>query len=723
MRKRINYIVSSLVLLAVLLAACAAPTETAPVEPTEDMDASVSATLTAVASTAGGDTGTGIEPMSQTDLVDVIWEWSALKETMPASQSVVPNPENYTVTFSADGTLSVKADCNVAAGSYTVSGSQMTITLGPTTLAECGPESSYDQFLGLLGQVDGFGSGYGNLVLTLAEGAGEMYFQRGSQAELGVDLEPIAEVDLVNIAWQWSSLVEMLPAAQSVVPDPEKYVVIFREDNTLNITADCNVASGTYELIGTQITIQLGPTTLAFCPEDSLSEVFLVLLGNAQGIGVKGDDLVLVVPEEDAWMSFTNGGFADEASVPAKATPIPGDPELTLGTPDFIDEFDTAGNWATFDNRCFTTEISGGKLSMTGKLAITCWELTWPEIQDFYLEATVDTTENCPGDGYYGLIYRAPDANSGYLFGLTCDGRYVLISTSETGRGTLVPLTETVASNPGREQTNRLGVMAVGTTHALYINGIFVTEIADAAYTAVGQFGVAVRAGAGDVPVRVEFDKIAYWNLPYEGSAPPVVEATPTPLPGDPTSILGAPKFKDTFDNADNWTLFDADCFTSTIEDGAYVMTGKRASYCWETTWPRVENFYLETIIETTEECPANAQFGLLFRAPDTNGGYVYVISCEGKAGMGYWDGDSGAVLFPLVPSEYINAGPNQQNRIGVLAVGNDYQLYINGQLIGSLEDSTFTQAGLVGLVVRAGDGRVPVTVRFNEMSFWELQE
>jgi len=55
--------------------------------------------------------------------------------------------------------------------------------------------------------------------------------------------------------------------------------------------------------------------------------------------------------------------------------------------------------------------------------------------------------------------------------------------------------------------------------------------------------------------------------------------------------------------------------------------------------------------------------------------------------------------------------------------VGNDYQLYINGQLIGSLEDSTFTQAGLVGLVVRAGDGRVPVTVRFNEMSFWELQD
>lgn len=413
---------------------------------------------------------------------------------------------------------------------------------------------------------------------------------------------------------------------------------------------------------------------------------------------------------------------APQAAETTEAVLLVGDPEETLGDPDFIDEFDDDVNWTSFDNRCFTTEIADGKLNMTGKLAIGCWEQTWPKIQDFYLEATVVTTENCPGDAYYGLIYRAPDTNSGYLYGLTCDGRYVLVTRDVNGQGILIPLTETDASNPGREQTNRIGVMAVGNTHALYINGQLVQNIEDTAFRGAGKFGVAIRAGAGDTPIRVGYDTIRYWNLPA-GAQPPAVEAEPrpTPIPGDPAQVLGAAKFKDTFDNADNWTLFDVDCFTSTIEDGKYVMTGKRGSYCWETTWPRIQDFYLDVLVTTTETCPTNARFGLLFRAPDTTSGYIYGISCEGQFGMGYWDGDSGAALNKLTASEVINVGLNQTNRLGVLAVGSTYQMYINGELVGEVEDTTFTQEGLIGLVVRGGDGRVPITVNFDDLSYWEL--
>jgi hypothetical protein len=185
--------------------------------------------------------------------------------------------------------------------------------------------------------------------------------------------------------------------------------------------------------------------------------------------------------------------------------------------------------------------------------------------------------------------------------------------------------------------------------------------------------------------------------------------------------VLGAAKFIDTFDTDDNWTLFDVECFTSAIEDGKYVATGKRASYCWETTWPRVQDFYLDVLVTTTESCPDNAQFGLLFRAPDTTSGYAFGISCNGQFGMGYWDGDSGAALSKPTLSEVVNAGPNQTNRLGVLAVGSTYQMYINGELVGEVEDNTFTQMGLIGLVVRGGDGRVPVTVNFDELSYWEL--
>ncbi len=535
-------------------------------------------------------------------------------------------------------------------------------------------------------------------------------------------LDAITPSELVDTKWQWISLVETLPASQSVVSNPENYVLIFREDGTLNITADCNQAIGSYELLGSQLSVMLGPTTLAECGPDSLYDLFLRFLDQAGEIGTREGDLVLVLADGAGTMSFENAGEAPAESETAEPFTIVGDPEQALGDPDFIDDFNSSANWGTFDNRCFTTEISDGKLNMTGKLAVGCWELTWPEIQDFYLEATVDTTANCPGDGYYGLIYRAPDTNTGYLFGLTCDGRYVLVTRDVNGQGAIIPLSKTEASKPGREQTNRIGVLAVGNTHTLYINGQMVEEIQDTAFRGPGRFGVAVRAGAGDVPIRVAYDMIRYWDLP-EGTQLPSVEVPPrpTPIPGDPTQVLGAAKFIDTFDTDDNWTLFDVNCFTSTIEDGKYVMTGKWASYCWETTWPRVQDFYLDVLVTTTESCPSNAQFGLFFRAPDTTSGYVFGISCEGRFGMGYWDGDSGGVLNKPAVSDVINAGPNQTNRLGVLAVGSSYQLYINGELVGEVEDDTFTQEALIGLVVRAGDGRVPVTVHFDDLAYWNL--
>ena len=57
------------------------------------------------------------------------------------------DPAAYNVTFEPDGTLSVKADCNRATGSYTLSGSSLSIRLGPTTAAMCPPESLSSEYL------------------------------------------------------------------------------------------------------------------------------------------------------------------------------------------------------------------------------------------------------------------------------------------------------------------------------------------------------------------------------------------------------------------------------------------------------------------------------------------------------------------------------------------------------------------------------------------------
>jgi hypothetical protein len=68
-------------------------------------------------------------------IANIVWQWSDLVETMPASQSVVPDPQNYTLTFLPDGTVSIKADCNMLGGTYTLDGGSLAIQLGPSTMA------------------------------------------------------------------------------------------------------------------------------------------------------------------------------------------------------------------------------------------------------------------------------------------------------------------------------------------------------------------------------------------------------------------------------------------------------------------------------------------------------------------------------------------------------------------------------------------------------------
>jgi heat shock protein HslJ len=107
-------------------------------------------------------------------ITGITWQWTELVESAPAAQSVVPNPEDYTLLLQPDGTLSIKADCNGVGGSYTLEGDFLTIALGPSTMAYCGEQSLDHQYLGLLDSVDSYAVQDGRLVLSLQNGTGRM---------------------------------------------------------------------------------------------------------------------------------------------------------------------------------------------------------------------------------------------------------------------------------------------------------------------------------------------------------------------------------------------------------------------------------------------------------------------------------------------------------------------------------------------------------------------
>ena len=77
-------------------------------------------------------------------LVGPVWQWAQTLYN-DDSQAKPDDPENYTVQFLEDGTVSVKADCNHKGGEYSISpgGKTISIQIIRSTMAAC-PEGSLE---------------------------------------------------------------------------------------------------------------------------------------------------------------------------------------------------------------------------------------------------------------------------------------------------------------------------------------------------------------------------------------------------------------------------------------------------------------------------------------------------------------------------------------------------------------------------------------------------
>lgn len=527
--KFINHPLTWVIGVTVLLAACTAPTP-APT-PTPEISAP---TAVPVAATDL------LEPIGQEVLTGSTWQWLGGRENPSSPVLFVLKPEKYTLTFNEDGTLFVQADCNTSRGTYTLSGDQLTITLGATTLMACEPGSLSDQFLAELGQVARAGLGFGNLVFILADGVGQMYFQATEIADLAAELEPITQQELVDILWQWTNLVETTPPGEIGVGIPENYDLVFRADGTYNAKADCNRLNGTYDLVGSQLTLNPGLTTLAACEPESMYDQYMNLLWRVTGVGTRDGLLVLLLDDGSAAMSFVNGGASPVASAPQ---PVEGDPALILGQPDGIDNFDNANNWTEFNNSCFTTQVTGGQFVMTanGQPGTVCWEVSWPQLENFYIETAVQIPQTCNPQDRFGLFFRAPDLNRGYMYGFTCAGEYSLTIWDGNATTVLVEPTLNTAIINEPQAINRMGLMAFGSNISMYANGAYLQTVTDYTFLAPGRLGYFVRA-ATDAPFTVRYDQIRVWVLEDELYPPsaaqpiPPVEL-PAPAPNTPTAV------------------------------------------------------------------------------------------------------------------------------------------------------------------------------------------
>jgi hypothetical protein len=217
-----------------------------------------------------------------------------------------------------------------------------------------------------------------------------------------------------------------------------------------------------------------------------------------------------------------------EATEEPQATPEPeptvepADPAEYLGDAAWTDEMDTAEFWPTGTDQFSSAAFENGKLKITALSDIRGWRLALaPVLENAYIQADVEMG-SCAGIDGFGLMFRVPENtgyNQGYLFEITCDGRYAIrkwngLSGENGTMTTLKYYTVSESINKGSDQSNRIGIMTLNDRLVMYINGEKVGEVSDASFTS-GFFGLYVkRDKTQDLSILV--DSVSYWTDPIE---------------------------------------------------------------------------------------------------------------------------------------------------------------------------------------------------------------
>lgn len=224
-------------------------------------------------------------PTADGALQSAVWRW--MFSIVDEDTFVAPvDRDHYTVTFGADGSLSIRADCNNVSGTYHQIGRRLTLQAGPTTLVACPPGSRADDFLLQLGAVVSHVATETTLVLNLRQDSGSMVFEA----------QPV--LSLSDTSW----LVQAYNNGREAVTTPlegTQMTVKFDSEGRVSGSSGCNMFSGSYSDDGT--TLSIGPlaTTRLACaiPILQQEQAFLTALQASTQYELTSEQLTLRNPE------------------------------------------------------------------------------------------------------------------------------------------------------------------------------------------------------------------------------------------------------------------------------------------------------------------------------------------------------------------------------------------------------------------------------------------
>ena len=209
-------------------------------------------------------------------------------------------------------------------------------------------------------------------------------------------------------------------------------------------------------------------------------------------------------------------------------------------------------------------------------------------------------------------------------------------------------------------------------------------------------------------------------------AAPP----TPSPIPLSPDDPraglnLSAPDLRDDFSQA-LWYVGSDDATASfAYANGQFQVTDNLADgfLWWTTTAREAADLYVEVTAEVGT-CSGKDAYGFGIRVGGQNfdQGYTLEIACDGSYRLRRFVSEElPVILLNWTPAAALVSGPQATNRIGLLAHGEQLQVFANGELVSAqaIEDDSYS-SGTLSLFASAA--QTPgLTVHFDDLALWFL--
>ncbi len=161
------------------------------------------------------------------------------------------------------------------------------------------------------------------------------------------------------------------------------------------------------------------------------------------------------------------------------------------------------------------------------------------------------------------------------------------------------------------------------------------------------------------------------------------------------------------FDGPDEWENYASESGAQLgVENGVYRAYTPNAGYIWGLN----DSVHSDVVLEvdlTPLSVHGDTAAGLMCRADASNNGdgYYFMVNPNGYFSVSVSDGDNIVPLVDWQPSPAVRPGLDR-NTIRAICLGNMLAMYVNDQLVATVEDNRFA-SGHTGIAVAAGSASV----------------